>query len=388
MKKVWQMQARAVRLFDIFGFQIKVEPSWILIAVLIVWSLSSSFFPDALPGLGQLDYIALSIIAMLGLFACLILHELAHSLVARRFGLGVGGITLFIFGGVAELEHEPADARSEFWIAIAGPLMSFALAGIAYLTSRLTVGADLSAPLQVVLNYLTLINLVLAFFNLLPAFPLDGGRVFRAALWHWYGDLTRATRIASNFGVGFAYCLMALGFLTLFSGGKISGLWQILIGIFLLTAARTAYQQVIFKAAFSGKTVADLMAPTPWSVAPEETLSNLVEKILLHHAVSFVPVCEGEHLLGYVDSGILQKIDREHWPDTQVADVFVAADSTNTVSPGMPTENLMKQIVETGRRKFLVSRNSQLLGVITLSDLLSYIAILQELGGPTKPKKQ
>lgn len=374
------MFSRAVRLVDIFGFQVKVDPSWILIAALVVWTLSTGYFPERVPGLSRSDYLALSFIAMLALFAGLILHELAHSLVARRFGLGVGGITLFIFGGVAELDEEPESPQSEFWIAIAGPVMSLALAALAWLLLRIMQDAGISAPFQAVLEYLALVNLVLAVFNLIPAFPLDGGRVLRSILWRMSDDLVRATRNASAVSMLFAYALIAFGFVSLFSGAPIGGLWQVLIGLFLLSASRGTYQQLLIKSSLSGKSVATLMTGNVKTVGPDDTLTTLVDTIMLRHALSFVPVTEGDHLLGYVDSELLQRIDRENWDNTRVSDIYVAADGTNTVAPDLSTDMLMRRIASKQRRKFLVAENGRFLGVITLADLLAYIAVLQELG--------
>lgn len=387
------MFPKAVRLVEIFGFQVKVDPSWFVIAALVVWTLSVGYFPDQVPGLGPGDYFILSVIAALAFFAGLILHELAHSLVARRFGLGIGGITLFIFGGVAELDEEPVSPRSEFWIAVAGPAMSGALASLAYLALRVLEVTGISAPLQAVVEYLALVNFILAMFNLIPAFPLDGGRVLRAALWHFSGDLIRATQRASVISSIFAYALIAYGVVTLFSGGIISGLWLALIGLFLLSAARGTYQQLMVRSALSGKTVAALFTNLVHTARPEDTLAEIVDTIMLRYSVSFVPVIEGDHLLGYVDTCLLQKIERENWTDTHVGDIYVAADESNTVPPDLATEDLMKRIAAGERRKFLVAANGRFLGVITLADLIAYIAVLQDLGplrssGSVGPKHQ
>ncbi|WP_347311953.1 site-2 protease family protein [Defluviimonas sp. SAOS-178_SWC] len=374
------MFTRAVRLFDIFGFQIKVDPSWLLIAALLVWTLSGGYFPDRVPGLSYGDYLGLAVIAMLAFFGGLILHELAHSLVARRFGLGIGGITLFIFGGVAELDEEPASPVSEFWIAIAGPTMSLALAALAWLVHLALEGADVSAPMQVVFEYLAIINLILAVFNMLPAFPLDGGRVLRAALWRTSGDLVRATRNASAISQLVAYALIALGLVSLFSGNTAGGLWQILIGLFLMSAARGTYQQLLIKSALGNRTVAKMMTENVQLSSPDDTLSGVVNDIMLAHAVSFVPVTEGEHLLGYVDSSLVRRIDRENWDNTHVGDIFIASDTENTLPPDFPADALLQRIAKTGRRKYLVAEKQRFVGVITLTDLLSYLAVLQEIG--------
>lgn len=379
------MFSRAVRIFEVFGFQIKVDPSWLLIAALVVWTLSASYFPAQVPGLRPGDYLALGVVAAVAFFGGLILHELAHSLVARRFGLRVGGITLFIFGGVAELDEEPASARSEFWIAIAGPTMSLALAASCWLAHVTLEATDVSAPVQAVLGYLALINLILAVFNLLPAFPLDGGRVLRAALWQRSGDIVAATRQASMISEFLAYGLMTFGLLALFSGNTAGGLWQVLIAFFLLSAARAAYQQLVMKTALGKRTVGSMMTRNTIVTTPDDTLAKVVDRLMLPNAVSFLPVTEGELLLGYVDTALIRRIDRENWDSTHVGDIYITADAGNTVPPTLPAETLLRRIAETGRRKFLVAEHQGLLGVITLTDLLSYLAVLQEIGVAGRP---
>jgi Zn-dependent protease/CBS domain-containing protein len=374
------MFSNAVRLFDIFGFQIRVDPSWLVIAALIVWSLASGYFPAEVPGLHGGDYLAVALAAMLGLFASLILHELAHSLVARRFGLGVGGITLFLFGGVAELEREPQSAVSEFWIAVAGPAMSFSLALVFRLLDGAVALAGASDLLVALIAYLAAINLVLAIFNLLPAFPLDGGRVLRAVLWHLRGDLLAATRTASAAGVVFGYLLVALGFAALFSGQTvIGGLWPILIGLFLAAAARATLQQMLTRRALSGRRVGDLMTRTVHTTGPDRTVRDLVDEIMLRHGVGFVPVVENGHALGYVDTGTVRAIDRENWDTTRVEDVFVALAPEMRADPREPLEGLFDRISKSGRRKFIVEDGRLFAGVITLSDLVAHIGVLREL---------
>jgi Zn-dependent protease/CBS domain-containing protein len=374
------MFSNAVRLFDLFGFQIRVDPSWLIIAALIVWSLASGYFPAEVPGLHGGDYLAVAVAAMLGLFASLILHELAHSLMARRFGLGVGGITLFLFGGVAELEREPQSAVSEFWIAVAGPAMSFALALVFRLLEGAAAVAGASDALVALIGYLATINLVLALFNLLPAFPLDGGRVLRAVLWHLRGDLLAATRTASAAGVAFGYLLVALGFAALFSGQSvIGGLWPILIGLFLAAAARATLQQMLTRRALWGRRVGDLMTRAVHTTGPDRTVRDLVDEIMLRHGVGFVPVVEDGQALGYVDTGTVRAIDRENWDTARVEDVFVALAPEMRAEPREPLERLFDRISTSGRRKFIVEDGRRFAGVITLSDLVAHIGVLREL---------
>lgn len=384
------MFKNAINLFEIFGFKIKMDPSWLLIAALIVWSLSSAYFPANLPGYNRYDYIALAIVAMLGLFASLILHELAHALVARQFGLQIGGITLFIFGGVAELEQEPRNPKSEFWIAVAGPAMSFALSGFAFGVLLALDISGVSKSLHEVIAYLGLINLILALFNLVPAFPLDGGRVLRAVLWWLKDDLLWATRIASNLGTGFGALLIVSGVLSLFTANSVGGLWQILIGFFVITASTGSYRQLEIKTALMDQTVRSLMAKSPQTADVNDDVSTLVDDIMLPMNVSFVPVLEGEHLLGYVDTSLVQEIDRENWSTARLGDILVPVSDENTVPADMPMDVLFEKMVKGSRRKMLVGHGGTLDGVISLADLVSYLAIRQGLGlsgEPDRPRR-
>ncbi len=378
------MLKNTIELFNILGFRVKVDASWLLIAALIVWNLSTAYFPDVLPGLERYDYIALSIIAMLGLFASLILHELSHSLVARHFGLEVGGITLFIFGGVAELEQEPKDPKTEFWIALAGPVMSVVIGLACYAILEVfrneNTLQNASASLFAVIGYLGLINLVLAAFNLLPAFPMDGGRILRAGLWKARNDLLWATRIASNMGVILAIMLIISGVFSLSANIGIGGFWQILIGFFILTASRGSYQQLIVTQALKDQKVEDLMSTDVITADADATIDSVVNEVILKHKVSFVPIVEGEEVLGYVDIDIIHKIELEHWNSTQVGDIYVKINSSNSIAPDMATEDVFKLMASTGQRKLLVTKDARLLGVLTLADLMNYLSIRQGLG--------
>jgi Zn-dependent protease/CBS domain-containing protein len=382
------MFSNSVKLFDILGFQIRVDPSWLIIAALVVWSLSTGYFPQAAPGLHGSDYLALGLVAMLGLFVGLVLHELAHSVVARRFGLGVGGITLFLFGGVAELDREPADAGSEFWIAIAGPAMSFAIAAVAWVLTGAAEAAGASLGLVALFGYLSAINLILAVFNLLPAFPLDGGRVLRAALWHANGDLLAATRTATAVGSAFGYALVALGLVLLFTGGGVlAGLWPVLIGLFLAAAARGTYQQMLTRRALVGRRVGDLMTRGVHTTSPDRTVRALVDDIMLTHGVGFVPVVEEGRALGYVDTAAIRSIERENWDAARVEDIFVALTPEMRTMPGEPLDQLLDRITRSGRRKFIVEEGHRFAGVVTLSDLVAHVNVLKALSATGRPQR-
>lgn len=385
MAKLYQpsgdaMFKNSVQLFEIFGFKLKVDPSWLLIAALIVWSLSTSYFPDALPGLTATVYTVLGIVAMLGMFASLILHELSHSLVARSYGLKVGGITLFIFGGVAELEEEPHDPKSEFLIAIAGPLMSLVLAGLFFVASGETDGGTGASLAGALFGYLALINLVLAVFNLVPAFPLDGGRMLRAVIWGLTRDLLRATRISSRIGTVFGVFLMLTGAFAVFAGGGIGGFWQILIGFFILNASNGSYQNLLVKAALRGKTARSLMSEQVHAIDRTASILELVDNVMLRHGVSFVPVVSGETLEGYADTGGARTVAREDWASVPVSQIMVPVEADNTVAPDTPLNDVFKRMASSSRRKLMVVEGRRLVGVISLSDLVHHLALQQEIG--------
>lgn len=365
------MFSNAVKLFTFNGFDIKVDPSWLVIASLVTWTLSQEYFPSVLPAASDATYLTMALIAMFGLFASLLLHEWAHSIVARKSGVPIHNITLFLFGGVAELEAEPASAQVEFWIALAGPLMSVFLAFGFWIVSEIFMLGAMHA----VLSYLALINLILALFNLIPAFPLDGGRVLRAYLWHTSGNVLQATRIATRAGAVFAYVVMALGIIALFQGALIAGLWQLMIGGFVLIAARSSYQMQLAKTVFAGKTVDALMTRDPVTVGPDMTLAEFINHTMLHHGVSFVPVLEGTVLLGYMDQSVLGAIDRENWANTRIGDVFAGLDHSAVIRPDMTVMDLFEHIQKTHRRKFMVMQDHALLGVITLADLTRYLTL-------------
>ena len=382
------MFSNSIKLCTISGIEIKVDPSWLIIAGLITWSLSKQYFPAVFPDQTNATYFYMALSAMLLFFGSLLVHELAHSVVARRNGVPVERITLFLFGGVAELEAEPQSARIELWVALAGPVMSFSLAfGFWFLAVFAGALPNLSVT-QAVFSYLALINFILAVFNLIPAFPLDGGRVLRAYLWHRSGDLLQATKTAAKSGAVFAYFFMSLGLLALFQGAILTGLWQLLLGGFVLFAARSSYQAQRMRLLFKGKAVENLMNPVPVIVSPDMQLSDFVNEIMLRSGVSFVPVVENKVLLGHMDQTLLSGIDRNNWASTRVGDVFAGLDPETTVGPALPIQDLLKTISTTGQRKFLVVDDHALMGVITLADLTRFLQITDQFVGGTSAQQR
>lgn len=373
------MWGKAIRIARIGGTDIRIDASWLLIAALIVWSLATFYFPAKSPGAPQSTYLVMAGIAMLGVLGSLILHELAHATMAGWFGVDVSHVTLFLFGGVAGVEAEPASYESEFWIAIVGPIASLCFALVCWLAALVVRFVGLSVPVQSVLICLALFNLVLALFNLLPAFPTDGGRILRARVLVRSGSLLTATRKATRLTVGIAYGVMVIGvFVGLWTEPAL-GLWPIVVGLFLLSTSYKLLTDFDKHTTQDRRSVAHLMALDPHTGRPDQTLSHLVNRVFLERGVSFVPIVEQDLLLGYVDFQMVRKIDREHWTTTTVEDVIETASSENTVSPDMMGLDLLSRICATGRRKFMVADESGLVGVITLSDLLCVLHLANKV---------
>ena len=252
------MFGRGIKLFNLLGFEVRLHSSWIILAVLIVWSLAGGFFPARFPGYTPASYVWMGVAGAVGLLLSIVIHEFAHSVVARHYGIPMRGIMLFIFGGVAEMGAEPPNAKSEFLMAIAGPLTSFVIAAFSF-----GVGAAIriaGAPgVAAVFAYLAWINVILGLFNLVPAFPLDGGRVLRAAIWSRKRDIVPATRIASRIGVGFGFFLMLLGIWDVFRGNVVGGIWWVLIGMFVRGASEMSYRQVLHQRALEEARIRELM---------------------------------------------------------------------------------------------------------------------------------
>lgn len=370
------MFRNAVPPFDIVGFRISVDASWMLVAVLLIWTLSSGSFPQNMPGLGPHNAIALSVAALAGLFASVVLHEYAHCLISRWFGRRVGNIRLFLFGGVPDPDPEPADVWSEVVIALAGPIASLALAGLVWHAIQADVDAVMSPTLRALMGYLLGFNLALGAVNLIPAFPLDGGRILRAALWARGGDLIKATSTAVQVTTVFAYGLITLGVASLLALARPDGLWLVLMATCLIGATRITPAWPGSPMLLGNRMVQDLMTRAPRTTGPDQTLAEMVETVMLPHACSFLPVVEGDCLLGYVDAGMLKSINRENWIDTHVADIYEPLGPENSLPPDTTAGALLARITATGRRKFLVTDQGRLAGVVCLTDLISCLGMM------------
>ncbi|TAM81679.1 MAG: site-2 protease family protein [Acidobacteria bacterium] len=373
------MFGRTVTLFKMFGFAVRVDASWLIIAVLITWSFSALVFPHAYPGLSTTEYWLMGIGGALLLFASIIVHELAHSLVARTSGLAMKGITLFIFGGVAEMDREPSSAKAEFQMAIAGPLTSVAVGIIFYFLSSAMRGVW-PAAVTGVLTYLALINWVLAAFNMVPAFPLDGGRVLRSLLWHWKGNIWQATRIASSIGSGFGMVMMIYAIVPLLHGDMISAVWWFLIGMFLRGAAQGSYQQLVVQRMLEGEPIRRFMNTNPITVSPAISLEELVENFVYkYHYKMFPVVGASNELLGCITTKEVKDIPRSEWSRNSVQAVMRPYCAENTVTPDTDAVKALAKMRNSQNSRLMVVEGGHLVAVLTLKDLLNFLSTKLEL---------
>jgi len=375
------MFGKRIRLFRLLGFEVRIDLSWIVIAVLVTWSLSVGIFPSYYKGLSAEDYWGMGIAGALGLFLSIILHELSHSIVARRYGLAMKGITLFIFGGVAEMSEEPPSPRAEFMMAIAGPMASIMIGLLFYGFYLLGTGGGWPKAVNGVLAYLFSINLLLAAFNLLPAFPLDGGRLLRSILWASKKNLRWATRVSSSIGNLFGILLIVLGVLHVLRGDFISGMWWFLIGMFLQGAARGSYQQLLTRKALEGEPVRRFMEPNPMSVSPGITLETLVEDYIYKHHYKMLPVVDAGRLVGCVTTKQVKETPRGEWSHKTVGEIVIPCGPGNTIGPGEDAVKAIATMKESGASRLMVTENGRLVGILALKDLLTFLSLKVELEG-------
>ena len=369
---------RRLRLFKLLGFEVRIDWSWIIIAVLVTWSLAVGLFPHYYRHLTPEVYWAMGLAGALGLFASIIFHEFCHSLVARKFGMPMKGITLFIFGGVAEMGDEPPTARVEFLMAAAGPVSSLFLSGVFYWLYQLGHNGGWPVPWTGVLGYLSLINILLAGFNLLPAFPLDGGRILRSILWGAKQDLQWATRISAGLGSGFGIFLIVWGIFQVLRG-DIYGIWSVLIGLFLRSAAQMSYQQLVVRRVLEGEPISRFMTRNPVTVPPALTVAELVENYVLHYHFKMFPVLEDGRIVGCVTTRDIKGIPREKWGAVRVGDIAERCPPELFIAPETDAVKALALMRQTGLSRLLVAEGDRLLGILTLKDLLAFFSLKVEL---------
>ena len=369
------MALRSYRLIAVRGIPVQIDASWIVIAALVTWSLATYVFPAVHPGQSAAMYWVMATAGALGCFASLVAHEIAHSVVARRHGVSTSGITLFVFGGVAQLEEEPTAPRDEYAMAIAGPLASIAIGCVAFAVALL----PLPGALVTVLTSLGVTNIALAAFNLLPAFPLDGGRVVRALLWRRHGSLLRATRVAARVGHGFALLVMALGALRLLFGDPLGGVWLVILGFFLSRAADMSYEQLLVRQALADKPVRQFMTVAPVTVGPETSLADFLHSFVYRYHHRLFPVADNGRLLGAISARQLRRVPGSERMYRKVRTATIPLAALPTVTPDSGALQALGRMREAGRSRLLVVDHERLAGIVTTRDLLDFVSLEGEV---------
>lgn len=373
---------RGIRLGRVFGIDILIDPSWFFIGFLIAWSLSQ-LFAEFLSELSTTSHLVMGLLGGILFFSSVLGHELSHSLVARRKQIPVDSITLFIFGGVAKISAEPKTPGDEFKIAIAGPLSSVVFGGIFLGIGSVSesVGVRTGAVLFQVLGY---VNLVLAIFNMLPGFPLDGGRVLRSIVWKVTGDVIRATRLASIAGRGVAALMVGYGLYQIVVHNEfIGGVWLILIALFLNQAAGSSYQQVVTRRRLEGLTVADLMTPDPKFIPGNITLDSALDDFFLSTKHSAFPVVGyADQVEGLLTLSMVRLTPREQWATTRVRQIMFPLREEITATAEESITSIMERIVNNPTGRFLVLDGEKLEGILTPTDIARRLRLHSIVGEP------
>ncbi len=369
------MFGKRIPLFSLFGFKVGIDITWFILAILITWSLAQGLFPHYFEGFSTATYWWMGAAGAVGLFFSIIFHEFCHSLVARGFGLPMKGITLFIFGGIAEMTEEPQSPKSEFFMAVVGPISSIALGGILFGVYK---GGELMGwpgPVNAVLMYLGWLNLILAGFNLVPAFPLDGGRILRSILWAVKKNLRWATRVASGFGSGFGFLLIILGVFNFIGGNFIGGIWYFLIGMFIRGASQMSYQQLLIRKALSGEPAKRFMKSEPVTVPSSISVQELVEDYFYQHHYKMFPVLDDGQLKGCVSTKDVKEMPKAQWRQHSVGQVMKPCGEDNTISPDTDAMKALSLMKNSDNSRLMVIDDGHLQGIITLKDMLKFLSL-------------
>ena len=369
----------SLKLFRIAGIDIGIHYTWLFIFVFFTWTLAQGYFPAQFPHWSAATYWISGAVTSIILFISVLIHELAHSLVAKARGLPVSSITLFILGGVSNLEEEPKRPMIEFTMAIVGPLASLLLALIFWGIARAMGTANASQPVNAVISYLALINLSLGIFNLLPGFPLDGGRVLRSIIWGSTNNLTKATNIAARIGQFFGWALIAVGIYLVFQVSLFSGIWMAFIGWFLMSAADASRKEVTLRERLGHIKVRELMNMNTPTITPETTVQDMVMGIFRKQHDRAVPVCQSQQLIGIATITDIKKVPHEKWGVTPVKDIM-SGGSLYTVTPDDNLYTAMELIGKHNINQVLIKNETQCAGLLTRADIIRYIQMSQELG--------
>jgi Zn-dependent protease/CBS domain-containing protein len=366
-----------VQIARVIGIPIYLHFSWLIIFGLIAWTLSTGYFPAQSPDLPATSYWAKGLVASLLFFVSILLHELGHAVVARRLGLRTRSITLFVFGGVAQLEKDPKDGRAEFWMAAAGPVASLTLAGLFYTLASMPF---LGPAAVAVARYLALINLMLAIFNLVPAFPMDGGRLLRGALWGRLGK-SRATHVASAAGTFFAFLLIFAGVFSLLRGDSLGGLWYILIGWFIKDTSFSSYQQVRLDEALRGVAVRDAMVEGVATIPGSGSVAEAAREYFLRTGYGSYPVTRGDAIVGLLCLKDVLRLSPEEREATSVQGAMRPLTDALVIDPDAALPLAIATMAQAGTARLLVMQGERLVGLLTTNGVIRRMKVREALAG-------
>jgi Zn-dependent protease/CBS domain-containing protein len=361
------------------GIPIGAHYTWAIAVVLITWSLAAGYFPTEYPGWARPTYWIVGAAAALLLFISVLIHELCHSIVAQARGLTVKSITLFIFGGVSNIAHESEDPQDEFLIAVVGPLSSLVLAGLFWL--GVLLWPNDSSPFGALLYYLTTVNLMLALFNILPGFPLDGGRVLRAILWGATRSMVKGTTIASVVGQVVAFLFIGYGiWLVFIDGNFLNGVWIGFIGWFLNSAAEATRRQVQVQEGFRGVKVSTVMTPDPPFVSPALSVRELADEYILRRGLRALPVAQDGRIVGLVTLSDVKHLPESEWSTNSVG-AIMTREPLHAIGPDAPVTTALERLVEDNVNQLLVvDKDGTLLGILARGDVMRFLQLRGELG--------
>lgn len=361
-----------------FGISLRLHYTWFIIFVLVTWTLAVNYFPYSYPHWNLTTSILAGVITSLLFFGSVLAHELMHSIVAQKAGIPVHSITLFIFGGVSQMSMEPKRPQDEFRIAFAGPLTSLVLGGI-FLAIWYWL-TDAVEFIRAIVFWLGWINIFLAGFNLIPGFPLDGGRVLRSLLWWRSEDLRKSTRIATNIGRGIGYLIIFGGIALIFTGNWLDGLWLILIGWFLENAAAGSYRQLTLQNMLQGHTAMEVMTRDCPVISPGLSIEQLVHEQILTSARRCFPVVQHDKVLGLITMHEIKAIPSDQWASKTVTEVMTPYIKLKSVKPDEDLTNVLRILTEENINQVLVIKDGTILGMIARDNLLTFINVRSELG--------
>lgn len=368
-------QKAGLHLFNLVGFEVRLDLSWFVLAFLVCWTLAVGYFPFYFPELSTAAYWMMGIAGAIGLFLSIVLHELCHSLVGRYYGIPIGGITLFIFGGIAHMNDMPPTPKSEFFMAIVGPLFSIALAFALFSLLHLSTYFNWQSPIIGVIQYLAVINLVVGIFNLLPAFPLDGGRVFRSLLWWWKDDVKWATAIACTGGKVFGFLLMGFGVVQFLLGALIAGLWMFVLGFFIERISKMSYKELLIRQMFRDEPVKKYAKKNLVTARPDMSIADLMEHFFYRYYHTFYPVVESGRLLGCISLENIKGTDRAQWSSLQVRQLMQDCVDDRTVDAETKITKVLQTMSSQSIPRMLVTEHGKLYGMITLKDMMDVISL-------------